>query len=86
MATSYKDQLKHPEWQKRRLKIFERDNFTCQICLDTEETLQVHHKSYDKSKKAWEYGDDRLVTLAKPATKGLLFILKKTKQMKILMF
>lgn len=59
----YKEQLKNPKWQKKRLEIFQRDNFTCQICLDTEETLQVHHKSYDKGKLAWEYGNDRLTTL-----------------------
>lgn len=63
MPVSYKDQLKSPEWQKKRLKIFERDDFTCQLCLDNKEQLHVHHKSYDKNTKAWEYNDDRLVTL-----------------------
>lgn len=63
MSISYKDQLKSPEWQKKRLKIFERDNFTCQLCLDTKEQLHVHHKSYSRNTKAWEYNDDRLVTL-----------------------
>lgn len=63
MSVSYADQLKSPEWQKKRLKIFERDDFTCQLCLDTKEQLHVHHKSYDKNTKAWEYDDDRLITL-----------------------
>lgn len=63
MTIPYKDQLRKPDWQKKRLEIMQRDNFTCQICLDTEETLQVHHKSYDKGKMAWEYGNDRLTTL-----------------------
>lgn len=78
MATiSYKDQLRKPEWQKKRLEIMQRDNFTCQICLDTEETLQVHHKSYDKDKKAWEYGNDRLVTLCETCHKELTEHIKK---------
>jgi len=71
MSISYKDQLKDPRWQKKRLEIFERDKFTCQICLDTEETLQVHHKSYDNGKKAWEYGNDRLITLCETCHKAL---------------
>lgn len=60
---TYKEQLKSPKWQRKRLEIFERDKFTCQICLDTEEQIQVHHKSYDNNKQAWEYGNDRLITL-----------------------
>lgn len=68
---SYKDQLRKPDWQKKRLEIMQRDNFTCQICLDTEETLQVHHKSYDKGKMAWEYGNDRLTTLCETCHKYL---------------
>lgn len=71
MSVSYKDQLKSPEWQKKRLKIFERDNFTCQLCLDTEEQLHVHHKSYDKNTKAWEYDDDRLITLCATCHDGI---------------
>lgn len=77
MPTSYKDQLKSPLWQKKRLEIMSRDNFTCQICLDTEETLNVHHKSYDKNVKAWEYGNDRLVTLCETCHERLTFHLKE---------
>lgn len=73
----YKEQLTNPKWQKKRLEIFERDKFTCQICLDTEETLQVHHKSYDKGKKAWEYGNDRLITLCKTCHERLTVHLKE---------
>lgn len=75
---SYKDQLRKPEWQKKRLGIMQRDNFTCQICLDTEETLQVHHKSYDKGKKAWEYGNDRLITLCETCHSELTEHLKRS--------
>jgi len=60
---TYAEMLTNPLWQRKRLEIMQRDNFTCQICLDTEEQLQVHHKSYDKGKKAWEYGNDRLITI-----------------------
>jgi hypothetical protein len=76
---SYKYQLRKPEWQKKRLEIMQRDNFTCQICLDTEETLQVHHKSYDKDKKAWEYGNDRLITLCETCHSELTEHIKKHK-------
>lgn len=75
--SKYQEQLKNPQWQKKRLEIFQRDNFTCQICLDTEETLQVHHKSYDAGKKAWEYGNDRLVTLCETCHSELTIHIKK---------
>lgn len=73
----YKDQLRNPKWQKKRLEIMQRDKFTCQICLDTEETLNIHHKSYDKNKKAWEYGNDRLITVCESCHKELTEHLKR---------
>ena len=60
---NYSEQLKSPMWQKKRLEILNRDNFTCQDCGDTESQLQVHHKSYVFGNKAWEYDNDNLVTL-----------------------
>lgn len=62
---SYTEQLKSPKWQKKRLEILERDSFTCQLCSDTETELHIHHKSYEKGKKAWEYEDGNFQTLCK---------------------
>lgn len=56
---TYLDQLKHPQWQRRRLEIMQRDAFTCQSCLSTESTLHVHHKLYIKGRMLWEYEDRR---------------------------
>lgn len=60
---TYSEQLRHPKWQKRRLEIMQRDEFTCQLCYDQESPLHVHHKHYSKGKSAWEYDDDALVTV-----------------------
>lgn len=57
------DQYKDPRWQKKRLKIMERDEFMCQSCYDKESTLNVHHKFYIPNKKPWEYSDNLLITL-----------------------
>lgn len=73
---TYAEQLKNPKWQRKRLEILERDTFTCQICLDTEEQLQIHHKSYENGLKAWEYGNDRLTTLCATCHERLTFHLK----------
>lgn len=59
----YSDQLKDPRWQKRRLDILNRDNFTCQMCGHTEKTLHVHHIHYYQGMLPWEYADGLLVTL-----------------------
>ena len=59
----YKEQIKSPKWQKRRLEIMQKDNFTCQLCGDTESMLNVHHLTYHKDKKIWEYEDWELITL-----------------------
>lgn len=60
MAT-YKEKLLDPRWQKKRLKILERDDWACQICEATEETLHVHHEEYHK--EPWETPDNKLRTL-----------------------
>lgn len=60
---SYNEQIKSPHWQKRRLQILQRDNFTCQICSSTEKTLHVHHLCYRKDAKIWDYPDNTLITL-----------------------
>lgn len=61
--TSYGEQLRHPNWQRKRLEILQRDEFTCQACHDSESTLHVHHRRYIKGNKVWEYDDNDLVTL-----------------------
>lgn len=60
---NYSDKLKSPTWQKKRLRIFERDGFVCQRCYDPEnkKQLNVHHISY--SGNPWEISDDLLITL-----------------------
>lgn len=60
---SYAELLKDPRWQKKRLEIMQRDNFTCQHCLSTDKPLQVHHLVYEKGKKPWAYKNEELITL-----------------------
>jgi len=57
----YSDKLKDPKWQKKRLTILERDDWTCQYCYDTESTLHVHHLNYT-TEDPWNEEDDNLVT------------------------
>lgn len=61
---TYKEQLLDPRWQRKRLHIFERDNWTCcaSNCGAKNKNLQIHHKEY-LNILAWEYPDDMLVTL-----------------------
>lgn len=58
---SYSEKLKDPRWQKVRLQVLNRDEFTCQHCGDTEATLHVHHLSYNG--EPWEAENHLLITL-----------------------
>jgi hypothetical protein len=60
MSIAYSDKLKNPKWQKKRLKVLERDNWTCTLCGDTETTLNVHHKKYKG--EPWDIDDSELKT------------------------
>jgi hypothetical protein len=59
---TYQEKLKDPRWQKKRLKILDRDDWACQSCGDSESTLHVHHKIYKKC-DPWDYPDEVLITL-----------------------
>lgn len=61
--STYKEKLLDPRWQKKRLEILQRDNFTCQLCKSKEKTLHVHHKKYISNMSPWEYNNDLLSTL-----------------------
>ena len=59
-ADAYKDS----RWQKKRLEIMERDEWTCRSCgaKGPGVTLNVHHAYYESGKKPWEYPVQTLVT------------------------
>ena len=59
----YKEQIKSPQWQSRRLEILQRDDFTCQICGCKDKTLHVHHLRYVPGREIHEYEDWELITL-----------------------
>lgn len=58
---TYSEKLKDPRWQKKRLKILERDSFKCHYCNDEKTQLQVHHLKYNG--EPWESNDKYLITL-----------------------
>lgn len=79
----YREWLKHPKWQEKRLQVLSRDGFTCRWCGGSDEQLQVHHLRYNIERPPWEIKDDLLITLCdtchsaethtrKPAERALL--------------
>lgn len=60
---SYSEKLKDPRWQKKRLEILSRDEFTCRYCGAKTKTLHVHHFGYSKSGNPWDVDDLMLITL-----------------------
>jgi hypothetical protein len=67
---AYYEKLKDPRWQKKRLEILERDEFTCQQCMDDKSTLNVHHRRYIKNRDPWDYPNDALITLCESCHEG----------------
>lgn len=58
---NYSEKLKDPRWQKKRLEILSRDNFTCQCCGDKDTSLHIHHSKY--TGEPWEAPNEDLKTL-----------------------
>ena len=62
---NYTEQIKKTQWQKKRLEIFERDNWKCTCCKSNEKQLQVHHLYYLPNTLIWEYDNEALKTVCK---------------------
>lgn len=62
---TYSEKLKDPRWQRKRLEILHRDDFTCQSCQDSKSEVHVHHRRYVKNKSPWEYDNGDYITLCK---------------------
>lgn len=60
---TYKEQLLDPRWQKKRLEILNRDEWSCQWCGEKTKTLHIHHFCYRYGKMAWESENDEMITL-----------------------
>lgn len=55
MKPTYSELLRDPRWQRKRLEVLSRSDFTCEVCGAADRTLNVHHKAYKKGAKPWEY-------------------------------
>lgn len=61
--TDYYELLKHPNWQRKRLEILQRANFSCENCGSADKPLHVHHTYYESKHKPWEYPNESLHAL-----------------------
>lgn len=65
----YFQKLQDVRWQKKRVRILARDDWTCQECGAKDETVHVHHGYYERGRDPWEYPDESLRTLCKSCHK-----------------
>lgn len=61
--TAYWELLRDPRWQEMRLRVMDRDGFSCLECGAKDKTLNVHHTYYAKGRKPWEYEPEALRTM-----------------------
>lgn len=62
MAT-YREKLRDPRWQRKRLEMLSAAEFSCESCCDSTTTLHVHHRRYIKGRDPWEYERHELSVL-----------------------
>lgn len=67
--SNYSSMLRDPRWQRKRLEIMKRDNFTCVACYRTHSTLHVHHIEYVT--KPWISKDKDMQTLCEKCHEAL---------------
>lgn len=62
-ALPWAEQYQHPNWQRMRLFILERDGFQCTMCGEYHRLLHVHHLRYERRKFIWEVDPTYLQTV-----------------------
>ncbi|RUR69052.1 hypothetical protein EJP67_18500 [Variovorax guangxiensis] len=67
---TFAEQIKHPNWQRKRLSVLEDANWECENCGATDVTLNVHHKQYVKGRMYWEYERHELECLCEDCHKA----------------
>ena len=65
---SYREKLRDPRWQRLRLQILDRSDWSCEWCgskatKGKSRGLQVHHGWYGRDVEPWEYESDTLYCL-----------------------
>lgn len=58
---NYRDKLKDPRWQKKRLEVLNRYSFTCCHCGDDKTQLHIHHLKYNG--EPWEADMADMITV-----------------------
>lgn len=66
---TYGEQLKHPNWQRKRLEVLEAAGWQCERCSTKDVTLHVHHKQYIKGRQAWDYPAENFESLCEDCHK-----------------
>jgi len=77
MALSYKEQLTHPFWIRKRDEILKRDDYSCVICGSNIHKLEVHHLCYLPDLLIWEYDNELMQTVCSKHHTQLTYDLPK---------
>lgn len=83
-SIEYRQKLKDPRWQKKRLMVFYRDNWMCTSCGRDDQELHVHHLRYGPG-EPWDVPLDRLVTLCSDCHMSLHQTTAPNKGMRLLL-
>jgi hypothetical protein len=70
-----------PRWQKLRLEVLEKWDFSCACCGNKKKELHVHHIQYKKNSKIWEYENFELIALCSQCHEKLHYELDEIQQL-----
>lgn len=81
MSKTYAEKLKDPRWQRKRLEVMKQAGFKCEICWDSQSSLQIHHPVYKKGADPWDYEKGELLCCCEECHKTATASQKKFKDM-----
>lgn len=75
---TYSEKLKDPRWQRVRLAVFERDDFTCVSCQSKDKTLHVHHRRYHR--EPWDADLSELDTVCEDCHENIETVIRMIRE------
>ena len=57
----YEEYLQTEYWNTLRKLVLKKAKYKCKLCNNTQEKLNVHHKTYEHRGEEWKYQDDLIV-------------------------
>jgi len=83
MRKTYRELLRDPRWQRKRLEVLQRADWACEECDDDSSNLQIHHHWYENGRDPWDYPDSAISCLCEDCHETATILLRSIPRLEL---